>query len=929
MTQEFHLSVTPVGAETFLVRTERTIDGVPLGELQVTWPIATWIQQAQQALADPISHWHTPSTAVASDLSSLGQTLFNALFIGQIRDSWMAAQSIAQHRRERLRLRLGLAGLQLQQLPWEVLHDSDRPLGTRTNVVFSRYALNRTLNARSPLPVRQPGAPLRILMVIATPRDRQQLELLQREFRDMQQELASPDGFAPDSRLPMQITLLDQPDRSQLTQALEQGRYDVMHYAGHSETGSAGGSLELVNAQTGLTERLSGDDLAGLLANNGVQMAVLNSCRGAYQNPELAKADGAQNLAQALLRRGVPAVLAMAEHIPDEVALVLSRLFYRNLKQGYAIDLSLSRARQGLVSTYGSDQSYWALPVLYLHPEFDGRLGTLPTAPDVVRPLSGAGVNLSPSTPWLDSSPQALMPNHPAFMANDVTATRATNGLDLSDWDQPPLHESLDYWQRLATTTDAIVGATGDPTSPASAGMPVAPSPTSEPPFAQSTPIPLGTQASAQSGDRLDPALAQPLDQIMVDLAPTCEPTIQPDPAVTRLIHQLSTPGQSPPSCPPSTSSIPASAPPPSTVVPQGVTVDGLVAPPPTPNRAIPSPTRPPVPISPATPPSVPGTKRPPTPGAQARQVYRRRQNQIKRFGVAIAGFALVLGVGSVLGRLVHGTPELATDLAAPLPELPELNAPVLPDLPLADGQLNTQSDQAVTELALASIGKRDVPMIVQAIATLLDRNAIDSANQVLAELPAEIQAEAPILFLRGRVAWQQVRMGHPDYTVMDAQQFWQAAVAADPAVPIYHTALGFAHYANADYGQATAQWLETLATLQAQRGVALKANPMDADQVISTALVEHPDALNAYAGLSIASSQLASNQPDSVRQQMVSQARELCDTVFNYAPTSFTPTSLAENWLWSETAIADWQSLPERLNIIASMDTAPQFDVQ
>ena len=69
-----------------------------------------------------------------------------------------------------------------------------------------------------------------------------------------------------------------------------------------------------------------------------------------------------------------PAVLAMAEKIPDEVALTLTRLLYRNINQGHTIDISLNRARQGLISAYGSHQLYWALPVLYLHPKFDGLL---------------------------------------------------------------------------------------------------------------------------------------------------------------------------------------------------------------------------------------------------------------------------------------------------------------------------------------------------------------------------------------------------------------------------------------------------------------------------------------------------------------------------------------------------------------------------
>ena len=62
----------------------------------------------------------------------------------------------------------------------------------------------------------------------------------------------------------------------------------------------------------------------------------------------------------------------MSERIPDEVALTLTQLFYRNLSQGYPLDLCVSRVRQGLISAYGSHQMYWALPILYLQREFDG-----------------------------------------------------------------------------------------------------------------------------------------------------------------------------------------------------------------------------------------------------------------------------------------------------------------------------------------------------------------------------------------------------------------------------------------------------------------------------------------------------------------------------------------------------------------------------
>jgi hypothetical protein len=104
-------------------------------------------------------------------------------------------------------------------------------------------------------------------------------------------------------------------------------------------------------------------------------MAVFNSCLGAYRaKSETGEDSGERNLTESLVKRGIRSILAMSERIPDEVALTLTQLFYRNLSQGYALDLCVSRVRQGLISAYGSQQMYWALPILYLQREFDGCL---------------------------------------------------------------------------------------------------------------------------------------------------------------------------------------------------------------------------------------------------------------------------------------------------------------------------------------------------------------------------------------------------------------------------------------------------------------------------------------------------------------------------------------------------------------------------
>ncbi|MBD2197581.1 MULTISPECIES: cell division protein HetF [Calothrix] len=389
MTQEFQISVTPVGQNDYLVRTEQVAPGVPLAEELVTWPVADWLAAAGHLMNDPLmSVLQGDAFARNSvNLVALGQQLYNALFQGTLRDSWITAQGIAQNQQQVLRLRLGLKDTRLARLPWEVMHAGDRPLATGPYVTFSRYQTgilpaSRLQSHNIPQPLEASG--IKVLMVIASPTDQNRLELLKHEAIKLQMELnrhvprvGESGNYIPD----IELTVLDQPGREELTQALEQGRYHVLHYSGHSNLGASGGEIYLVSNRTGLTETLTGDDLAGLLVNNNIQMAVFNSCLGAYSaNADRTEETGERNLTESLVKRGLRSVLAMSERIPDEVALTLTQLFYRNLNQGYSVDLCLSRVRQGLISAYGSHQMYWALPILYQQPEFDGFLS--PEIPD-------------------------------------------------------------------------------------------------------------------------------------------------------------------------------------------------------------------------------------------------------------------------------------------------------------------------------------------------------------------------------------------------------------------------------------------------------------------------------------------------------------------------------------------------------------------
>lgn len=397
--QEFHISITPVptaGQDVYLLRTEAVAAGVPLAELSVTWPIETWLAQAQALFQDPLQAiLAAPDLAAAGPNQgseaaiALGQALYQGIFQGRMRDSWLAAQGIAHNRRCPLRLRLGFKDSRLQRLPWELLHDEDRTLATSADVTFCRYYQGpNTVDLAVLSPLAPASDPINVLVVIAAPDDQARLAL-HREINQLQAELRSPLATPKSPAYPhgqppvdIQLTVLEQPGRTEVIQALDQGHFQVFHYAGHSDPSDFGGDLYLTNQHTGLTDNLSGDELAGLLINRGVWMTILNSCRGAYTPADDHQAGWTQqNLVQALANRGVPGVIAMADRIPDDVALTFTQQLYRHLRQGYPIDLSLSRVRLGLREAHRSAQPLWMLPLLYLRPGFDGYLyATPPTA---------------------------------------------------------------------------------------------------------------------------------------------------------------------------------------------------------------------------------------------------------------------------------------------------------------------------------------------------------------------------------------------------------------------------------------------------------------------------------------------------------------------------------------------------------------------
>lgn len=843
MTQEleFHISVTPVGADDYLVRTERVAPGVPLAEEQVSWPVEQWLAVASQLMNNPLlgllqesagptsrekvlpasreganpSARHerpdsetgqlfaAPDAAQGLNLVAVGRELYSFLFQGTLRDSWMTARGIAQNRGQVLRLRLGLKGNRLPRLPWEVLYAGERPIATGTDVAFSRYQPAKT--AAQPFGQGKDtgycAATLQILMVLSAPTDLESLEL-KREALHLQEELQRRSlTNSMGGTLAMQLTVLEQPDRNSLTQALEEGQYQVFHYAGHSNLGAAGGELYLVSRKTGLTETLNGDDLAGLLANNGIQLAVFNSCRSAHTPISDATASaGERNLAEALVKRGIPAVLAMAESIPDDVALTLAKLFYRNLDRGYPVDLSLSRARQGLISAYGSNQLYWALPILYLQPEFDGYLTSNYRTNEQ---LSSPAEASEPPASRLSRSPIAA--EFPEIPALDLAAVE-------------DIYEELAYEDAAVAEAPAVVSD-----------------------FLRQLMNP------APSSD--EPGLAHPSDRFLLQ-----EEELEAlEPEIYRQRPEAKA----------------------------AAARRGSAA-----------------------------------PAREAGDGYRERAKV--NFSVLSCRRSLSLVALGVLGATAVGLLGVGLFRAQifPQPQQPQalwpsmmLAPPLKEDL---SADLKKGGTPQVVASAIAKFRKGDMIGGQLAVEALLDRVALYPAKVALDAVPKQRQDDPAINFLKGRLAWQFVQAGTPENSLDSPRTYWHRAVEKKPNSPLYYNTLGFALYAEGNLKAASEAWFQVVKLQEASAALAAPAPDEKQLAAPATPSVTSRDVLTAYAGLALVRLKSARTQPGADKQVLLSKALKLQQMVMAHDPVNFQLPALANNWMWSPQAIADWQSLQQ-----------------
>jgi branched-chain amino acid transport system substrate-binding protein len=155
-----------------------------------------------------------------------------------------------------------------------------------------------------------------------------------------------------------QITVLNQPTRTALIQALSRSPWDIIYFAGHSRsTPDCEDGLIYLNDdlnQPGLSPREVGDSFKTAI-DQGLQLVVLNSCDGL-------------GLAQGLADLKLPRSIVMREPVPDPVAPIFLRYFLGSLQAGNSIHGAVCKARQQIQDGHPEYPCTAALPILCQNP---------------------------------------------------------------------------------------------------------------------------------------------------------------------------------------------------------------------------------------------------------------------------------------------------------------------------------------------------------------------------------------------------------------------------------------------------------------------------------------------------------------------------------------------------------------------------------
>ncbi|MEW5867729.1 MAG: SUMF1/EgtB/PvdO family nonheme iron enzyme [Chloroflexota bacterium] len=293
-------------------------------------------------------------SAEEREVQAFGSALFEALMPAPVRRCYERSLERAAQQGCGLRLKLRIQPPELAALPWEYLYD---PAPAEYLCLCADTPLVRYIELPQPPQPLAVRPPLRILGLLASPRDLEPLDVDSERAR-LERALA---GLQKNGQV--ELHWLERPTWRDLQRALRTGVWHVFHYVGHGRFNAQADEGQLAfEDDEGQAHLLNATQAARLLANHRhLRLALLNACEGGRGGLR----DIFSSTAAILVRRGLPAVLAMQHKISDRAAIEFGRAFYEALADGLPVDAAVTEARTA-VSLALNNTLEWGTPVLYL-----------------------------------------------------------------------------------------------------------------------------------------------------------------------------------------------------------------------------------------------------------------------------------------------------------------------------------------------------------------------------------------------------------------------------------------------------------------------------------------------------------------------------------------------------------------------------------
>ncbi len=378
----------------------------PIEESNGTYPVEAELDDGSRFTGGQLKFDRQALLAQELNPETYGQSLFNALFPagGDLRRAYDKATGIAESKtggRLRVRLWVDEAAVELHAIPWERIYHQHKgrlaPLGASTLTPFSRYT---SLEIREPLPITE--TPIRMVVAVSNPTNLPgglapanvdlEIENLRRALGELRRQdkihitvMPGHTGLAPALRSKLEAegyAIVDGP-LTLFNLAPQLMKAHILHFIGHGAFRNGTAALYLEKAE-GAWQAVKDEEIVSMLTALGTlpHAVFLVACESAKREAEATSPF--VGLGPKLVQAGIPAVVAMQEEVPVEMARLLSGEFYARLAEHGEVDRALNQAR---LQVFNSKRTEWAIPVLFMRIR-KGRL--FGADPDEDAPAPGA-----------------------------------------------------------------------------------------------------------------------------------------------------------------------------------------------------------------------------------------------------------------------------------------------------------------------------------------------------------------------------------------------------------------------------------------------------------------------------------------------------------------------------------------------------------